>query len=103
MPENELGKYFEATKLIMNTKKTITDIEALKMQLVEIVDKGYSTEIEEVELGIMSLAVPIINEQGTAIATISVTGVIPKFEDRQDQIIEDLKKASQLISKEMFL
>ncbi|MCL6599723.1 MAG: IclR family transcriptional regulator [Alicyclobacillus macrosporangiidus] len=61
------------------TWKTNLDREALRRDLERVRQTGYSFQSEEVDIGIASVGAPIWNDQGRAIAGISVAGPAVRF------------------------
>jgi IclR family transcriptional regulator, acetate operon repressor len=63
-----------AGKLEAATARTITDAKRLRNQLVRTRKNGYALSFEERVPGITTLAVPVFNHTGGAVAALSVTG-----------------------------
>lgn len=61
------------------TEKTITDPDALRRELAEIREQGYTIEDEEHRDGIRSVCVPILTPNDTILGSIGVTGPISRF------------------------
>jgi len=93
--EEKLSMYLENHPLEKRTPNTITDQKKLKENLLEGKQKGYFLEIEENELGIMCIAVPImniiINEPIGAISVTIPTNRAPN-KNMLEKIGEFLKK-----------
>ncbi len=62
------------------TPRTITDVKKLRAQLAEIVVRGYSQTMEELEEGLNAVAAPVRGMGGDLIAALSVSG--PAFRMR---------------------
>ena len=56
------------------TPATITDPEALRLNLDEIVERGWGCTVEEYEVGLNALAAPVRGADGDVIAALSVSG-----------------------------
>ena len=54
------------------TEKTVTDIDALMDILADIRTKGFAFIDQEVEVGLRSLAVPLVNARGATVAALNV-------------------------------
>jgi DNA-binding IclR family transcriptional regulator len=78
------------------TNQTITNPQILKKSLKEIKESGFATDNEEMELGIRAIAVPIFNQNGEVIASVSIPGPINRILDEK---IPDFLFALQQISK----
>lgn len=59
------------------TDKTITDLEELRSQLVEVRANGYAIDDEENELGVRCVAVAIPGADGRAESAFSISGLAP--------------------------
>lgn len=81
------------------TDATVTDPDVLRKQLVEVRERGYSTAVDELEVGLTAVAAPIRNAHGDVIAAISVSG--PTFrldEQRLSQVVSAVLAAGREIS-----
>jgi IclR family acetate operon transcriptional repressor len=66
-----LDRYLASRTLEELTKKTITDTARLKAELIKTRKRGYSTDDEEFMDGMVAVAVPIIDDQGRLVSTLS--------------------------------
>jgi DNA-binding IclR family transcriptional regulator len=64
-----------------HTERTITDPEALRSHLREIVTQGYAVDREEIEKGLSCVAAPIRDHTGKVIAAISNSGPTYRLDD----------------------
>jgi DNA-binding IclR family transcriptional regulator len=65
------------------TAATITDPEALQLDLDRIVEQGWGSTVEEYEVGLSAVAAPVRGADGDVVAALSVSG--PSFRmDAQD-------------------
>lgn len=62
----------ERSDLRSRTPLTMTDIDALLAELVETSERGYAVIDQEVEMGLRSIAVPLINIRGQVVAALNV-------------------------------
>jgi IclR family pca regulon transcriptional regulator len=74
LPEEQREHRVRAMKLPPLTPKTITDADKLLRVLVQVRRQGWAMVNEELELGLMSLAVPIKDRSGRAVAAVNVSG-----------------------------
>ena len=84
------------------TNKTIISWEELEYELKKIKENGYSIDDEEYEVGLICIAAPILNSEGEAIATISLSGPVYRvktddFDYRVKRVIETAKFISENI------
>jgi len=72
--------------LIAKTPETITDQKVLDEHLRVVRERGYAVIRNELEPGLVAIAVPVFNEKGKTVAAISVTGpaerIAPENESR---------------------
>lgn len=61
-----------AARLVAHTPRTIVSVAALRQELVRIRAAGFALVDQELELGLRSVAVPILLGDGTAIAALNV-------------------------------
>lgn len=66
-----LDRYLASRTLKEHTEKTITDPAKLKAELALTRKRGYSTDDEEFMTGMVAVAVPIIDDQGRLVSTLS--------------------------------
>jgi beta-ketoadipate pathway transcriptional regulators, PcaR/PcaU/PobR family len=72
LPEHEAMSVLRASPLVARTRHTITDPEAVMGELAIIRKQGYSLLDQEVELGLRSIAVPVLNARGATIASLNI-------------------------------
>lgn len=58
--------------LVARTPHTQTDVEAIRLELATVRSRGYALIDQEVELGLRSIAVPILNSRGTTVAAMNI-------------------------------
>lgn len=61
------------------TKNTINKPEALANELKRIKDVGYAIDLEELENGLVCIAIPIKNKKNNVIASLSASGPLSRF------------------------
>lgn len=84
------------------TPDTITDPEMLRAELLDILDRGYATATEELEVGLNAVAAPVRGVAGDVIAAVSASGPSYRMaEDRLDEVGEAVAKAAAEISERM--
>ncbi|KKB85846.1 IclR family transcriptional regulator [Devosia limi DSM 17137] len=72
MPAAAARSVLERSALLANTPKTRTDIGALMDELAVVGRQGYAVIDEELELGLRSIAVPLLNARGETIAALNI-------------------------------
>jgi len=73
LPEDERERRVMAMHLTAKTPKTVTDPDRLLSVLGDVRRKGFALVSEELELGLMSLAVPVTDRQGRVVAALNVS------------------------------
>ena len=82
------------------TGETIVDPAALEGALAEVVERGYAVEDEEAVLGEASVAVPVADRDGVAVAAIAV--VLPASDQPVSQaVLTDLRESARNVSREL--
>jgi len=88
--------------LVALTEHTITSWEEWKRALAEIRAAGYATNIEELEYGYTTIAAPVRDRDGRAIAAISIGGPVHRMgKDRIPELAKVLKAAALRISESL--
>jgi IclR family KDG regulon transcriptional repressor len=90
---NHLQKY---------TKNTIASLNSLKKELDLIRKNGYSLDMQESEIGINCIAVPIYNHLGKIKASMGVSIPTQRFPDNfKDALLPSIKASANKISREL--
>jgi IclR family pca regulon transcriptional regulator len=80
LPDDEVAEFFRRFPPTRLTPTTVTDIG----ELVEIVrqarEQGYAVSSEELQPGMHSLAVPVIDSRGTYVAAVSASAFTGRYE-----------------------
>lgn len=71
LPEEALARYFETAVLKRLTERTVTSVSALRKLLREVRRAGYASIEDELDYGIVSIAVPVRDPEGEVIAAIN--------------------------------
>ena len=73
------------------TQRTITSRDKLEKQLLDVAHDGYAVVLEEFEIGLNSMAVPVYNHLGTVIGAVSISGPAFRFDpEKTPGLIEGL-------------
>lgn len=84
------------------TKHTITDMEVLEAQILEIQHRGYAFEDQEMREGVRRVAAPIFNADGKHVGCIGLSATIFSFAlEDTDQFGRMALEAAQNISAEI--
>lgn len=72
LPLEQARAKLQASNLVARTPHTRTDIEDILQILEAIAERGYASNVEELFLGDMTIAAPIVNNQGMPVAAVHV-------------------------------
>ena len=72
LPPEALEKYFKTAQFQRFTDKTICDSPALRKELSNVLKQGYALVDQELEIGLRSLAVPVLAGRARVIAAINI-------------------------------
>lgn len=90
--------YLSRMEFFPYTANTILTREALEAELDTIEQKGYSTEFEEIGLGISCVAVPILKEDNTLFGTVSIIASSSVIMSVLDTALEPLHRSAGFIA-----
>ena len=81
MPPQEFEQIVAGRTLEGETPNTLTDVDRLREQLVEIRRQGYAVDREEHAIGLNCVAATLHDESGLPLAAISVSGPVARIDD----------------------
>ena len=101
--QKELTQVLLQKEIVKNyTKNTITSPRKLLTELVKIQSQGYAIDREEYELGLICVAVPILNMEGEVVASLSASGPANRFEEKEvTRYVATLKKGADAIQSKI--
>jgi len=100
LDEAELDRVLRASDLRQRTRRTVTDIDALKTLIAGIRARGWAQNDQELEEGLVSVAAPIRNRSGQVIAAINISGQANRTSAQEmvERFLPPLLEASEKIS-----
>jgi IclR family KDG regulon transcriptional repressor len=99
-PEKKLNYYLDVVSLEACTEHTITEKGLLLTELTKIKEQGYALDMEELELGLICIAIPVFNKQQEIIASISVSGPSSRFKlEKIDDYLKIIRKGAEGIEE----
>jgi len=102
LPEEKQDSIIDKLILTPFTENTIIDKDELRVHLQKIREVGYSVDNEEYYPGIRCIGMPIINQSGFVIASISVSGPTIRLTDECiESILPKLLKTAKAISADL--
>ena len=96
----ELWRRLKSLRIEAYTPSTITDVQALFDRVQEDHEQGFSIVDEELERGLRSIAVPIVDRNGQAIAALNVSTHSTRTtrNEMRDRFLPSLRATAQQIS-----
>jgi DNA-binding IclR family transcriptional regulator len=101
LPFREREEILSKIELKAITPKTITNRQALEMQLSEFFELGYTFEEEENEEGLLCIAAPVYDVSKRIKAAVSVAGPKERMLMHKDRIVSNLLVTTERISARM--
>lgn len=98
LPEAEAMNVLTAGPLPARTDRTVTDPDAVMAQLAHVREQGYAVIDQEVEMGLRSIAVPLLNSRGDVVAAMNLG--VPAL-DGADDLTKKYLGPLQSIQKEL--
>jgi IclR family acetate operon transcriptional repressor len=100
LPDAEIEHYLDGT-LGRLTSATPIDKQALLAELAMIRARGWAESVGERQSGAASVAAPVFDGQGAAIAVLSVCGPMQRFVEEQELCLSKLLAATARLSVQM--
>jgi len=72
MSDADLDHYLQATELIARTPRTLTDPGPLREEILRVRRQGWAQVDQELEIGLTSLAAPILTRAGKVLAAVNI-------------------------------
>ncbi|AMD49661.1 transcriptional regulator [Bordetella holmesii F627] len=79
LPSAELDRVLAASPIQAYTACTLTTVAQVKDELTRVREQGYACVVQELEPGLQSVAVPIMDRSGRVIAAMNVSGHVSRF------------------------
>lgn len=101
LPDDELSALLDGWEMPALTPYTITDRARLIEELRETRRRGYALNLNESEVGVLSVSAPIRDRSGRVIAALSVAGPAQRMEPVMNRITYGVIEAAALASRRM--
>jgi DNA-binding IclR family transcriptional regulator len=99
LPEDELDHLLRTKEFARHNSRTIISKHALRRELKRVKQLGYALDNEEDEPGVRCIGAPVFDENGKAVAAISVAGTTSQIGiDRVPNLARQVKRAAGSIS-----
>ena len=91
------------TELVAHTKFTVTSPERLAEILAQVRADGYALNDQELEIGLRSIAVPVHNVVGHAVAAMNVSAQASRLSRREliDDVLPPLRAAAERLGSQL--
>lgn len=101
LPEDELLARLEASDRQPRTRHTVTDVPTLVARVAQVRRQGWCIVNQELEEGLISLAVPITNRAGRTVAALNISGQANRTNVKlaQEQLLPALQDSARTISR----
>lgn len=105
LPEAEQQHILRRTRLEPLTPHTITDPDKLMEQVHLAAKRGYSIQVNQSVMGDISVAAPIIDEHGRAIAAVNISVPTTRWtkERAEAELVQHVHVAATSVSKSKFI
>lgn len=102
-PEQDWDAIIKAIKLVPRTQKTITSKSRFRDMLIQTREQGYSLVDQELEIGLLSIAIPLVTLSGKTVGAINVGCPTVRMtnEDMEKSILPALMQTGQLITQSL--
>ena len=98
LSDAELAEYLERIRPRAYTARTVTGKTQLKEIILRVRKDGYALADEELELGLHSVSVPIVNSQGRTVAAINIGAPAQRVSRKQlDRFLRLLHEAARTL------
>jgi IclR family transcriptional regulator, KDG regulon repressor len=102
LPESRRDEILSGIELVPMTRRTITDLDELKADLIKIQRKGYAVSKGEWVLEASGVAAPIFDQFKRITAALTISGPSQRFtEEKFHEIAALVKPAAEEISREL--
>jgi IclR family transcriptional regulator, pca regulon regulatory protein len=105
LSDRDLDKYFATAVLTSRTARTVTSVDALRRELMDVRTMGFATSDQELEEGLRAIAVPIQNRSGQTVAALNVSSHVVRrsMEGMRQDLLPRLQATVAQINNELFL
>ena len=68
------------------TEATIADPALLRRDIARVRERGWAVTLDELEIGLTGVAVPVFGVHGDVVAALGISGPTPRLEERLDEL-----------------
>ena len=101
LPEAELMHLLERSERAARTRFTVTDVAELATKIAQVRRQGWAQVDQELEEGLISMAVPVTDRAGKTVAALNISGQANRSSAKvmQQTMLSPLLDAAQTISR----
>ncbi|MGU3585424.1 IclR family transcriptional regulator C-terminal domain-containing protein [Rhodococcus sp. C26F] len=101
LTDTQLDDYLRQCNLQTRTPQTLTDIDAVRERILAARESGMAYTDEEIELGMLSIAVPVRNARGETVAAMSVSASTARttLHDLQEAAVPVLNEYAERLGR----
>ncbi|WP_406631391.1 IclR family transcriptional regulator [Amycolatopsis sp. WGS_07] len=96
LPEEQVATMFDGVPLEAVTANTITDFDALTVDLAAVRRRGYALDLEEFSDGVCCVSAPFFGENGLPAGAFTVSVPLPRFTERQTWLSTEVREAAAM-------
>jgi len=101
-PEQEIRHILSEVEFVKSTERTHDNVDSLLAELVDVKEQGYAEDVEEQEIGLRCIAVPVYDRFNQVIAGLSISLPTIRFtEEKKTEYIAELRAAARRISEKL--
>jgi len=100
MPDAEIENFIKSISIKKHTKHTLIKYTSILDDILMARKQGYSVVSQELEIGLCSVSVPILNKKGKTLAAINISSQSQKMDKKRlkEELIPNLQAAAKKIS-----
>ena len=101
LPQAELMRILETSERTARTRFTVTEVTELAAKIAQVRKQGWSQVDQELEEGLVSMAVPVIDRAGQTVAALNISGQANRTSAKvmQETMLQPLLAAALTISR----
>jgi DNA-binding IclR family transcriptional regulator len=80
------------------TARSVGDLATLERDLAEVRRRGFAATVDELEIGLAAVAVPVRGRDGEVVAALGVSGPTARLADRVDEVARHLVTEGDALS-----
>ncbi|MBD0786484.1 DNA-binding transcriptional regulator KdgR [Vibrio sp. Y2-5] len=101
-PEQEVRDILSEVEFVQTTERTHKDVDSLLVELALVKEQGFAEDVEEQEIGLRCIAVPVYDRFHQVIAGLSISLPTIRFTDEKKvEYVTELHAAARRISKKL--